>query len=81
MADLGCSAFESGLADYVDNRLPSRDRAAMDAHRAACPACTALFADYLALPGIVRDATQAEMPSDARAQLRRLLARTWRRRD
>jgi anti-sigma factor RsiW len=80
-AELSCGAFEAGLPGYVDNRSPPTERAAMDAHRGECSACAALFADYVALPGIVRSATHAEMPSDARAQLRRLLAHTWRRRD
>ena len=81
MKDLSCSGFEGWLADYAENRVPSHERAAMDAHRDGCPKCGLLLAEYCAIPAIVRDATRAEMSSDARATLRRLLAHTWRRRD
>jgi anti-sigma factor RsiW len=80
MPALSCQRFADLLGDYTEGVLPFDERAAMDAHALACPSCSALRADYQRVPGVVRKATDVEMPSGAKGRLRRALTRAWRRR-
>jgi anti-sigma factor RsiW len=48
------------LCAYLDGELPPGERAEVEAHLAACPACTALLADMTAV-----DAAAASLPADA----------------
>jgi hypothetical protein len=53
VAPIDCDRFDTLLADYLENALPSAARAQADAHLAACDRCRALTDDLLA---ITRDA-------------------------
>lgn len=77
MGNMSCQRFTELLGDYVEGRLQSDERPAMDAHLLACARCSELFADYERLPGLVRRATHVALPAGARARLRRLLSRAW----
>ena len=48
------------LCAYLDGELPPGERAEVEAHLAACPACTALLADMAAV-----DAAAASLPAEA----------------
>ena len=48
------------LCAYLDGELPPVERAEVEAHLAACPACTALLADLAAV-----DAAAASLPAEA----------------
>jgi hypothetical protein len=48
------------LSAYLDGELPPVERAEVEAHLAACPACTALLADLAAV-----DAAAASLPAEA----------------
>ncbi|HYN02734.1 MAG TPA: zf-HC2 domain-containing protein [Vicinamibacteria bacterium] len=48
------------LCAYLDGELPRGERAEVEAHLAACPACTALLADMTAV-----DAAAASLPAEA----------------
>jgi anti-sigma factor RsiW len=80
MGDLSCQNFVDLLGDYVDGRVPNAELAAMGVHRLACASCRELQSEYERVPGLVRQATDVAMPRGARARLRRLLSRAWRRR-
>jgi anti-sigma factor RsiW len=77
MSEIVCASGVELLMDYLDGVLPSELRAALDAHVAACPRCTAFVESYLATPRILRDATAAALPADLEASLKAFLrART-----
>lgn len=44
-----CEQFEANVSDLVDDLLAPDDRAALDAHRSQCAACTALHAEISAI--------------------------------
>ena len=63
------------LMDYLEGELPAQDRVTLDAHLQDCARCVAFVKSYLATPGVLRAATQVEMPDEARESLRLFLAR------
>jgi anti-sigma factor RsiW len=77
MNEIVCASGVELLMDYLDGVLPAELRAALDAHVAGCPRCTAFVESYRATPRILRDATAAALPADLEASLKAFLrART-----
>ena len=61
------------LIGFVEGLLPPDDRAALEAHLAACPPCVAFVNSYQATPGILRKALAVEMPAEVSERLRSFL--------
>jgi anti-sigma factor RsiW len=74
-AAVACANGVDRLMDFLEGTLPAPHRATLDVHLQGCARCVAFVKSYLATPGILRAATQVEMPDEARASLRRFLAR------
>ena len=74
MEDLTCERWSELLRGYVDGALALDDRAAVEVHAASCAACHQFLEDYLAVPGLVRRATDVSIPSDVRRRLAKLFA-------
>jgi hypothetical protein len=68
------------LGDYVERVLAHGQVLGMEAHARRCPGCRTVLDEYLAVVPIARKATDASMPAEARARLRRLVAHATRRR-
>lgn len=73
MEDPTCTRWSDLLAAYAAGVVPAPDsRAELEAHAASCAACRRFLEDYVALPGIVRRATDVEIPPGIRARLDKL---------
>ena len=72
-AAMTCRETIDLLLDYLEGRLSADDRAALDAHFAACPPCLDFVASYRETPRIVRDATDVSVPAEVAERLRRFL--------
>jgi hypothetical protein len=57
-----CEQVESRLSDYLDGLLAGPERAALDAHAAACPECAPLLASVRALVGEMHAMEEVEAP-------------------
>jgi anti-sigma factor RsiW len=68
-----CRETTDLLMDYVEDVLPPDERAALDAHFAACPPCLAFVCAYRETPRIAREATAAEMPREVAERLEAFL--------
>ena len=73
MTEIVCASGVARLMEYLDGVLPPDERAAIDAHVAGCPRCTAFVASYCATPRIVRDACATDVPADVETALRAFL--------
>jgi anti-sigma factor RsiW len=77
MKRIACVSGVELLMDYLEGVLSADVRAALDAHVAGCPRCTAFVSSYLETPRILRNATAATLPADLEASLKAFLrART-----
>jgi anti-sigma factor RsiW len=77
MSEIACVSGVELLMDYLEGALPVDLRAAVDAHVAGCPRCTAFVESYRATPRIFREATAATLPPDLESSLKAFLrART-----
>jgi anti-sigma factor RsiW len=74
MANLTCERWAELLAGYADGSLDPGDDQAVEAHAAACAACHQFLEDYLAVPDLVRRATDVPIPEDVRARLTELFS-------
>jgi anti-sigma factor RsiW len=74
-AAVACVNGVDWLMDYLEGTLPAPQRVTLDAHLQDCARCVAFIRSYRATPGILRVATQTEMPEEARESLRLFLAR------
>jgi anti-sigma factor RsiW len=72
MTPIVCASGVPLLMDYLEGVLPADIVAAVEAHVAGCPRCTAFIASYLATPRILREATAPEFPPALQRSLR-----TW----
>ena len=80
MGVLTCERSVDLFGEYVEGTLAPDQRTQLDAHLAACSACSQMLDEYRRVPDLARRATDAAMPVAAAARLRRLLGRAWRRR-
>lgn len=72
-ASISCATFRRRLSDYVERVLAHAQVLGMDDHAGRCRGCGKLLDEYVAVASIARKATEASMPADARARLRRLV--------
>jgi anti-sigma factor RsiW len=61
------------LMDYLDGAVPAAERRVLESHVASCARCTAFVASYRETPRIFRTATDAALPEEMAAALRRFL--------
>ena len=69
MRAIVCESGVDLVMEYMEGTLPAAVAAAVDAHVARCPRCTAFIASYRETPRILRDATAATLPPDLEASL------------
>ncbi|HUB06915.1 MAG TPA: zf-HC2 domain-containing protein [Myxococcales bacterium] len=72
MEAVECRRSRTQLDAYRDGELPETDRAALEAHLAACSACTAQLRDRQALGGLLRlraEAVGEELPAGFSARV------------
>ena len=74
-AAVACANGIDQLMDYFEGTLAAPHRATLEAHLQSCARCVAFVKSYLATPGILRTATQVEIPDQARESLRLFLSR------
>lgn len=73
-ASLSCREGVRDLMLHQEGVLDEAQRRLLEAHVSGCPRCTAYARSYLALPGLLREATRAALPEAGQAALRRALA-------
>ena len=77
MTPIACASGVDLLMDFLEGVLPANVNAALEEHVAGCARCAAFVASYQATPRILRDATEATLPTDVEASLQAFLrART-----
>ena len=77
MSHIVCASGVDLLMDFMEGVLPAEVNGALEQHVAGCPRCAAFVESYLAMPRLLRDATEASLPADVEASLRAFLrART-----
>ena len=77
MTPIACASGVDQLMDFLEGVLPANVNAALEEHVAGCARCAAFVASYQATPRILRDATEATLPTDVEASLKAFLrART-----
>src|SRR5580704_3088934 len=59
-----CAEFDILLCDYSDGTLRPEERAAVESHLAACPACAQLAADVAGVTGFIERVAILEPPSE-----------------
>ena len=69
MSDVSCASGVALLMDYLEGVLPAETSAALEAHVAGCPRCTAFVASYRETPRILREATAADPPAGLQQSL------------
>jgi len=79
MAGVSCDACAQLLEGYSEGTLVDDERRTFEAHVASCDVCAGLVRDYVAIPRIVRDATDVEMPHAVEHRLHRLLSLAMRK--
>jgi anti-sigma factor RsiW len=73
MSDVTCAAGVERLMDYLEGVLPTDVRAALEAHVARCPRCTAFITSYAETPRILQQATAVALPVEQQHALRLFL--------
>ena len=77
MKEIACVSGVELLMDYLEGTLSADVKRALDEHVGRCPRCAAFVASYCATPRILREATEAALPSHVEASLKAFLrART-----
>lgn len=68
---LSCDDVYERLAESPPEDLPAADRAAVEAHTAACPDCATFLSAYGSVPDMVREALELEVDAALQAELDR----------
>lgn len=76
---MNCERCLELLPDYLDGALPVQERANVQAHVAACAGCGGTIKACMALPELLRRATDVPMPPEAKVRLRQFLTERGRR--
>jgi anti-sigma factor RsiW len=77
MKEIACVSGVELLMDYLEGTLSADVKQPLDEHVAQCPQCAGFVASYCATPRILREATEAALPSHVEASLKAFLrART-----
>src|SRR3954451_19603466 len=61
---MNCAQFEVFLADYIDDTLEAKGRAALEAHAASCPVCGELLTDAAGGLAFLKRADEVATPSE-----------------
>ena len=61
---MNCIAFESMLADYLDETLSIAQRAEIEQHATACPACSEFMAEASAGASLLAEAQEVDPPAE-----------------
>jgi anti-sigma factor RsiW len=69
LSDVSCASGVALLMDYLEGVLPAETAAALEAHVAGCPRCTAYVESYRATPRILRAATAVPLPAELERSL------------
>jgi hypothetical protein len=72
MKELTCAGWLATLRDYTDGALDAEGQAAFEAHATSCALCQQFLKDYLAVPDLVRLATDVAIPPEVRMRLAKL---------
>ena len=73
MNEIACVSGVQLLMDYLEGVLPAEVVAKLEAHVAGCQRCQAFIESYRETPRLLRDATDAGLPSDVRRSLNEFL--------
>lgn len=73
MTGVVCASGVELLMDYLEGAVPADLSAALEAHVAGCPRCTAFIASYRETPRILREATAAALPAELQESLQAFL--------
>ena len=73
MNEIACVTGVQLLMDYLEGVLPADVCAGLEAHVAGCQRCQAFIESYRQTPRLLRDATDASLPSDVRQSLTEFL--------
>lgn len=73
MTGVVCASGVELLMDYLEGAVPADLSAALEAHVAGCPRCTAFVASYRETPRILREATAAALPAELQESLQAFL--------
>jgi anti-sigma factor RsiW len=67
---MSCPEYELRIAEWVEHRLPEGEKAALEAHLAACPECRDFAARWRALDAtLARSIQPAALPADFTTRL------------
>lgn len=69
MNEIACVSGVQLLMDYLEGVLPAEVCARLEAHVAGCQRCQAFIESYRETPRLLREATDATLPSDIRQSL------------
>ena len=61
---MNCAEFEILLADYLDNTLPTPQRAALEEHKLSCVNCRELFEDVNGAFRFLQRAEEVQVPAE-----------------
>jgi hypothetical protein len=61
---MNCAELEISICDYIDGTLPAAEKAEVERHLAACPACAELARDSKAALGFIERAAEVEPPPE-----------------
>lgn len=67
-----CRSVESKLSAYLDSFLPSKDRVAVEAHVAECPACRQLVREVRFVRDLASDLPGMEPPASLASRIDRI---------
>lgn len=71
---VNCERCLELLPDHLDGALPFEEGAEVQRHVASCAECAATVRACMALPELLRRATDVPMPPEAKIRLRQFLA-------
>jgi RNA polymerase sigma-70 factor (ECF subfamily) len=69
MNEIACVSGVRLLMDYLEGVLPAGVCTQLEAHVAGCQRCQAFIESYRETPRLLREATDASLPSDVRQSL------------
>jgi len=73
--EMTCRQAVGCLMRYVEDRLSSIERRALESHFVICHRCLEFAQSYVQTPRIVREATNTLIPAKTARRLRRQIAR------
>ncbi|HEY3382378.1 MAG TPA: zf-HC2 domain-containing protein [Vicinamibacterales bacterium] len=71
-----CPEILALLADFLEGRLPERERRSLERHLSDCPGCEAALSTYRATVGLLHSLREEDLPRELRLRLRAYLDKT-----